>query len=151
GCGVEGGERRGARLAEEDGARASKVRDHVRVVCALASFVKRRSVFSREPGSLEDVLGAERNSVQRTGKRRLLRNDFHPGADVHLAECDAAHAFDEKVCGSLLARVDGANESLKQRCPWTTGYISQSSLKKPASTILPEKRRSGGIVVSTMA
>ena len=142
--GIEGGEGRGSRLAEQDGAAAAQAADHVRVELALAAFVERRAVLGGEPASLEDVLDAERNAVEQAIAEGVLRRDFHPGAYVRFADCDAAQTDRQQVERRLLARFQGLEE-------FEQHYIDQSSLKKPACTIFPGKRASGGTVISTMA
>jgi hypothetical protein len=141
---IEGGEGRGPRLAEQHGAAAAQAGDHVRVEIAFAAFVEPRAVLGGESAGLEDILHAEWNAVEQAIPEGVARRDFHPGADIRFADCDAAQTDRQQIEGCLLARFQGLEE-------FEEHYIDQSSLKKPACTIFPGKRASGGTVMSTIA
>ena len=141
---IERSERRGVGLAEENGAGASKAAHDVRVEGSLATFIEAGAVFGGKPASLEDILHAERHAIEKSLSEGDLGRYFHPGANLPFTEGDAPQTDFEQVGGGLLAGFEGLEE-VKQH------YMDQSSLKKPACTIFPAKRESGGTVMSTMA
>ncbi len=90
--GVERGERGGVGLTEQDRAFRAEKGNEGGVFPPLAAGVERRAVFGGEAGCLEDIFGAEGDTVERAGAGGGLRVHFDPGADFGVEFGDAAEA-----------------------------------------------------------
>src|SRR4051812_17478876 len=129
----EAREHRRLRLPGERAARAQQVAHHVRLVLALPSPIECRPVLSCQTRRLEDVLHTERYPTQRSIRRPRPDIHLHPRADFAVRRRDAEHVLTQQRVRRPFARLHQS----KIPCDH---YIAQSSLKNPASTILPGHR-----------